>query len=318
MYDVHFILIIIITSIENFFHRVGGAIRAKIKFNKDTPIDKLTVTDCKEFLVQRKIDLTKEKLNSAKLEVLRDACTKYKDLQLVEVDDDDDDDDDDDSEKNNDQRIHDVGDDDEDVSSEVKTLPSVPCPSTSFIKNSGGVNDIKLRQVLFWLLDAPTDAEVLVRLDWLGSTYCTLKSFTEYLKGVRKYWSRWNKTWETTFGYQSTQGIEGWHWSIKAPLRGKVVRLNELPEYLYDIYLKRWYRYPMKKMYVVPQPSTTLQERHQQEACFTNLLGNGSNNHNNVRTATKVFNEAGILYVVYNVYVYKVYVYIVYFYAVCR
>jgi hypothetical protein len=63
-----------------------------------------------------------------------------------------------------------------------ESVPSVPCPTSNFDTNSGEVNEIKVKQVLSWLLDAPTDSEVLVRLRWLSKRYPTLKSYCTYLR----------------------------------------------------------------------------------------------------------------------------------------
>ena len=233
--------------------------------------------------------MIKEKLCSGTLEKMRSACEKFKDLPVLDETNEDE------EEEEGEEVVHDLVHTKEDGDEGVP-LPSVPCPTVNFVKRSGGVSDVKLRQVLYWLLDAPTDAEVLVRLEWLATTYPTLRSFCDYLQGVRKYWSRWSKTWETTFGYQSTQGIEGWHWSIKAPLRGKIVFLHELLDHLLDIYLKRRSenRY-IKKIYLGTSPVASVQKRQQDKSCFVNLIGGGTADHSNIKRAQEVFNEAGIL-----------------------
>ena len=108
---------------------------------------------------------------------------------------------------------------------------------------------------------------------------------------MRKYWSRWNKCWETTFGFQTTQGSESWHWSIKGPLHGKVVRANELPQYLHDIFMKKESR-RIKKTYIFEEskgPSKPVSRELDQQ--LWNAFG-GSRNKN-ITTIGLVFNDAG-------------------------
>ena len=112
-----------------------------------------------------------------------------------------------------------------------------------------------------------------------------------FYRGVRKYWSRWNKCWETTFGFQTTQGSESWHWSIKGPLHGKVLRANELPQYLYDVFMKKESR-RIKKIYTLEEPKglskPSSRELDQQ---LYNVFGGCRNK--NISTICSVFSAAG-------------------------
>lgn len=126
---------------------------------------------------------------------------------------------------------------------------------------------------------------------------------------MRKYWSRWNKCWETTFGFQTTQGSESWHWSIKAPLHGKVLRANELPEYLHDIFMKKESR-RIQKVYSLDEcAGPSKPDIKQLDQQFYNVFGGRQNK--NISTIGLLFNDAGnqfffclliVYYSVYNVY----------------
>jgi hypothetical protein len=111
---------------------------------------------------------------------------------------------------------------------------------------------------------------------------------------MRKYWSRWNKCWETTFGFQSTQGAESWHWSIKGPLHGKVLRANQLPQYLHDVFIKKESR-RIKKVYTVDEPiRNSKPDNRDLDRQFYNVFG-GVNNPN-IRIITSVFNDTGTIF----------------------
>lgn len=136
---------------------------------------------CKIFLQRRGVELNKRDraglgpFTNATLETLREAVHAHKNDPV--------------SEKPSgptavDEEV-DVEDDEEDSETdedEDEAVPSVACPTSNLDTSSGEVNEIKVKQVLSWLLDAPTDSEVLVRLKWLSTRYPTLKSYCTYLR----------------------------------------------------------------------------------------------------------------------------------------
>lgn len=250
------------------------------------PLESMTKNHLKLFLLERGISLdVKDQrtgigpLNGATKAVLLKVCNAHKEDEIVQshkfVDDD-------------------FEEDDDEENIVFEDDPSVPCPAKQ-VDQDGVVNEIKIRQVLHWLMNAETDREVLTRLFWLSRNYPSLKSYCSYLKMMRKYWSRWNKCWETTFGFQSTQGSESWHWSIKAPLKDTVIRADEAPNYLYDIYEKKENKKnrSLTKFYcegvcVNYKNETSLIVRQ-----VKNLFGGST--HNNNKTIDKIFNKAGTI-----------------------
>ena len=163
---------------ENFNKKAGKTIKAMSIYSDSTPVHSMSKSHCKIFLQRRGVELSKKDrfglgpFTNATLKALQDAVFKHKDDTVVSPQTTSavaEDDDDDDSEEDLD-----------DASGEA--VPSVDCPACNVESSTGEVNEIKVKQVLSWLLDAPTDSEVLVRLKWLSGRYPTMKSYCTYLR----------------------------------------------------------------------------------------------------------------------------------------
>jgi hypothetical protein len=174
-------------SLENFSKKAGKTIKASASYSDSAPVHKMSKDHCKIFLQRRGVELHKKDLSglgpftNATLETLRQAVESHKNDPVVTDDEVDGD--------GADEQVDGDGEEDSEVDEEKdedeerdEAAPSVPCPTSNFDTNSGEVNEIKVKQVLSWLLDAPTDSEVLVRLKWLSKRYPTLKSYCTYLR----------------------------------------------------------------------------------------------------------------------------------------
>jgi hypothetical protein len=165
-------------TLENFNKKAGKTIKAMSTYSDSTPVHSMSKSHCKIFLQRRGVELSKKDcfglgpFTNATVKVLQDAVLKHKNDAVVSpettstgTDDDDDDD---------------IDEGVDDAAGEA--VPSVDCPASSVESSTGEVNEIKVKQVLSWLLNAPTDTEVLVRLRWLSDRYPTMKSYCTYLR----------------------------------------------------------------------------------------------------------------------------------------
>jgi len=98
------------------------------------------------------------------------------------------------------------------------------------------------REIITWLINAPTRAVAMQRLNMLSARtkLDSLKKYVdEELKHTIEYWLVCYRVWSFTCGLSATTMMENMHNSFKSPLGNNQVPLHHLPDFFRGVMKRR-------------------------------------------------------------------------------
>lgn len=153
---------------------------------------------------------------------------------------------------------------------EVAKQQNVVCAETTVPQApvDNGANEGEEQKDLFlWLRSGVNFEEVSSRLNEASSKYPKLAQYFEsHLRNTILYWADFARVWHLTFDLTTTALIEGYHSTLKKPLKGKSILPHLLPAFLAKVLEGR-------KFYCQSNRGMALRNFRQQKMYVSNEMG---------------------------------------------
>lgn len=93
--------------------------------------------------------------------------------------------------------------------------------------------------VLYWLIEATSAAETIIRLNYLRYQFPVMFDYLKNLERLQHYWTSWSGVWTFSLLLRASSIVENWNHTLKALEKEMLIPLEILPNHVRTAALDR-------------------------------------------------------------------------------